>query len=222
METINILSFGDIHEDTQNFQRLETELRNSDIIIISGDLTNYHGKSHAKSVIDEIKKFNNNVFAQPGNLDQSEVNDYLSAEKINLHGKGFIYKEIGIFGVGGSNITPFNTPTEFSEDDISQLLYKGYEDVKKCKIKIMVPHAPPKDTTVDLVPSGMHVGSQSVRDFIEKNNPDICICGHIHEGRGEDRIGKTKIVNAGMFKDGGYIRIVYNAGKIDAHLNLLK
>ena len=221
MQTLKILSFGDIHEETQNLKKLESELKECNIVIISGDLTNYHGKAQAKKIIDEIKEFKVKVYAQPGNLDQEEVNDYLTAENINLHGNGFVCGDVGIFGVGGSNTTPFNTPTEYSEDEISQFLYKGYEKVKKCKTKILVPHMPPKDTKVDLIGSGMHVGSQSVRDFIETNNLDLCICGHIHEARCMDKIGKAEIVNAGMFKDGGYIKVVYSEGKIHTSLNFL-
>jgi len=43
-----------------------------------------------------------------------------------------------------------------------------------------------------------------VRSFIEQEQPLICFTGHIHEGVGIDSIGKTKIVNPGPFKDGGY------------------
>ncbi|MGR3319365.1 MAG: metallophosphoesterase [Candidatus Anammoxibacter sp.] len=215
---MNIISFGDIHEDTQNLSKLPDELQAADIIIISGDLTNYHGKASAEAVINRIRKHNNNILAQPGNLDQGEVSDYLSSEKINLHGNGYIFGNVGIFGVGGSNQTPFNTPTEYSEDEIKGFLYSGYKKIEECKIKIMVPHMPPNNTNVDKVASGMHVGSKSVREFIEEYKPDICICGHIHEARGKDFIGNTIILNAGMFGDGGYIEIICGDGDLKAEL----
>jgi hypothetical protein len=51
---------------------------------------------------------------------------------------------------------------------------------------------------------GKHVGSTAVRKFIEERQPDIAICGHIHEARGQDVIGKTKIVNCGTAAKGYY------------------
>ena len=39
-------------------------------------------------------------------------------------------------------------------------------------------------------------GSKGVRKAIEHLNPDILLCGHVHEAEGvEDKIGKTKIFN---------------------------
>jgi Icc-related predicted phosphoesterase len=51
---------------------------------------------------------------------------------------------------------------------------------------------------------GTHVGSKSVRDFIEREQPDVVICGHIHEARGQDAIGRSKIVNCGPASKGYY------------------
>lgn len=214
----NIISFGDVHEDVQNLAALSDRLRAADIVVISGDLTNYHGKAEAEAVINSVKEHNRNVIAQPGNLDQGEVFDYLSSLKINLHGNGYVFGDIGIFGVGGSNRTPFNTPTEFSEEAIEGFLLSGYNMVKGCAIKIMVAHMPPFDTTVDRVAAGAHVGSKSVRGFIEKYRPDVCISGHIHEAKGKDKVGDTVLVNAGMFKDGGYVEIVEADGTVKAEL----
>ena len=218
---MNIISFGDIHEDTQNQNKLADELKAADIILVSGDLTTYHGKASAETVINSIRKHNNKILAQPGNLDQGEVGDYLSSEKINLHGNGYIFGNVGIFGVGGSNQTPFNTPTEYSEDEIKGFLYSGYKKIEACEIAIMVPHMPPNNTNVDKVASGMHVGSKSVREFIEEYKPDICICGHIHEARGKDFIGDTRVLNAGMFGDGGYIEILCGDGDLNAELKMI-
>lgn len=218
---MKIISFGDIHEDTQNLEKIKDKIEEADIVIVSGDLTNYHGKAEAKNVIDRIRKYNDKIFAQLGNLDQSDVNEYLSSENINIHGNGFICDDVGIFGVGGSNETPFNTPTEYSEDELLQFLNIGYSKIKDSRVKIMVPHTPPKDTKADLIPAGVHVGSKSVRDFIEEFKPDVCICGHIHEARSKDMIGDTIIVNAGMFKAGGYIEVVCEGGNVTADVKMI-
>ena len=132
---MKIISFGDIHEDLNNLTLLKNEMESADLVIVTGDLTNFNGRKEAERVIDEIMKYNENVLAQLGNLDQPEVNDYLTEKGINLHRNGFIRDDIGIFGVGGSNLTPFNTPTEFSEDEIETFLLEGIDKVKDAKFK---------------------------------------------------------------------------------------
>jgi len=218
---MKIISFGDIHEDLNNLTLLKNELESADLVIVTGDLTNFNGRKEAERVIDEIMKYNENVLAQLGNLDQPEVNDYLTEKGINLHRNGFIRDDIGIFGVGGSNLTPFNTPTEFSEDEIETFLLEGIDKVKDAKFKIMVPHMPPKDTKIDIITAGAHVGSQSVRDFILKHKPDIALSGHIHEARGSDTIENTLAFNAGMFREGGYVVITKTPEGLSAELKVL-
>ncbi len=218
---MKIISFGDIHEDLSNLIPLKNELKNADLVIVTGDLTNFHGRKEAKNVIEEIMKYNENILAQLGNLDQPEVNDYLTEKGINLHGNGFIRDDIGIFGVGGSNPTPFNTPTEFSDNEIETFLLDGIDKIKDATFKIMVPHMPPKDTKLDIISAGVHVGSQSVRDFIVKHKPDITLSGHIHEARGSDTIGNTLVFNAGMFREGGYVVITKHPEHLSAELKVL-
>jgi len=218
---MKIISFGDVHEDTNNLIKIKSELENADLIVISGDLTNYHGKVEAKKVLESIKRYNKRLLAQYGNLDQPEVNEYLTGEGINLHGNGYVFGDVGIFGCGGSSPTPFNTPSEISESDIKKYLTDGYTKVKNAKWKIMVCHTPPKDTVIDIVRSGMHVGSSTVRDFIVQYKPDVCISGHIHESRGKDEVGDTVVLNAGMFRDGWYIEINIDKEDFSAMLKAL-
>jgi uncharacterized protein len=215
---MKIISFGDIHEDTSNLIKIKPDLETADLIVLSGDLTNCHGKTETKKVLDAIKKYNKHLLAQYGNMDIQEADSYLSEESINLHGNGYIFGDVGIFGCGASSLTPFHTPSEISEADIERLLINGYNKVKDAKWKIMVCHTPPKDTATDIVRSGMHVGSQTVRDFILKHKPHVCITGHIHESRAKDKIGDTIILNAGMFRDGWYIEVVIDKGVLSAVL----
>ena len=214
---MKIIAFGDIHEHTENISKIKG-LASADYVIITGDITNYAGKKKAKKILDLIKSYNSRMYAQFGNLDKQDVNDYLDELGINLHANGFIQQGIGIFGVGGSNPTPFNTPTEFSERQIENFLQKGYEKVKHLPVTIMVSHAPPIDTMVDIVGAQAHVGSSSVRNFIETFQPNVCLTGHIHESAGIDKIGNTIILNPGMLQNGGYIEVTINDEKVTAEL----
>jgi len=215
---MKIIAFGDIHEHTENIETIKG-ISDADCIIITGDITNFGGKDKAARIIDIIKGYNNQcLYAQPGNMDRKSVNDYLDKLNTNLHGNGFVIENVGIFGVGGSNSTPFKTPTEYSEKEIEKFLERGYAKVKHMPIKIMVPHAPPINTKVDMVGNGVHVGSMSVRKIIEKYQPQLCITGHIHEAKGSDKIGNTVIMNPGELKGGGYIEIIVENDHLEATL----
>jgi hypothetical protein len=49
---------------------------------------------------------------------------------------------------------------------------------------------------------GRHVGDKLTRELIEKFQPTINICGHMHENQGKGKIGKTLVVNAGFGRIG--------------------
>jgi Icc-related predicted phosphoesterase len=72
---------------------------------------------------------------------------------------------------------------------------------------VVVSHAAPYGTRVDRAHLGKHLGSRSLRKFIDEHRPAASICGHIHEGRGVDVIGGTTVVNPGPFRDRLYALI---------------
>ncbi|MGA6970726.1 MAG: metallophosphoesterase [Candidatus Binatus sp.] len=218
---MKIISFGDVHMATRNLARMGDVMRDCDLVILSGDLTNFGGVDDARKVLADVRRVCPAVLAVPGNLDQREVIPFLEEDGIALHGKGRAVDGVGIFGCGGSNITPFGTPTELSEDEIYATLRAGYDAVRDVRPLLMICHTPPFDTKCDRIMSGKPVGSTAARQFIEEVKPDVCISGHIHESAAADRIGPTQIFNAGPFKGGGYIVVRANNGRLDARLEFL-
>ena len=128
---------------------------------------------------------------------------------------------MGIFGCGGSNVTPFNTPTELTEDEIYETLQRGHAAVQGRRPLLMVCHTPPYETKCDRIVGGKAVGSTAARRFIEEVKPDLCISGHIHESAATDAIGPTTIINAGPFKGGGYIVVRSDGLRLEAKLEFL-
>jgi uncharacterized protein len=218
---MKIVSFGDVHMATLNLARMGEVLRDTDLIIVSGDLTNFGGVNDARKVLDEVRQACPRVLALPGNLDRREVTPFLDTEGVGLHGKGIVVDGIGIFGCGGSNITPFNTPTELTEDEIYQTLKLGHAAVRNCRPLLMVCHTPPYETKCDRLIGGRAVGSIAARRFIQEAKPDLCISGHIHESAAIDAIGPTRIINAGPFKGGGYIVVHADGSGLEASLEFL-
>ncbi|MBI3304000.1 MAG: metallophosphoesterase family protein [Deltaproteobacteria bacterium] len=215
---MKIVSFGDIHMAIRQMARIARELSTADLIILSGDLTNFGGAKDARQVVDAARAYCPAVLALPGNLDQPEVIDFLRAEQIGLHGESRRLGDLGLFGCGGSNFTPFHTPLEYCDEELGATLAQAYTAVADAPLRLMVCHTPPHATRLDRLTNGTPVGSPAVRQFIVEHQPDVCITGHIHESPGVDFIGRTKILNAGPFAAGGYIVVRHEDSALEAEL----
>ncbi len=226
---MRIIGCGDIHMAPANLAKIEG-IDKLDLLIVNGDLTNYGKQEDARAVLDQVMAIIPRLTAQVGNLDHLEINDYLEGLNINLHGQARIIEgSVCLIGIGGSNPTPFKTPTEFSEKELEAFAHQGFSQAKELLglaeqlhnhhiPTILVSHTPPINTTVDAISSGAHVGSTAIRKIIEKYQPELCLCGHIHEAAGSDTIGKTPIFNPGMVSKGGYIDIHVNHSTVTATL----
>jgi Icc-related predicted phosphoesterase len=215
---MKIVSFGDVHMAIGQMNKIALELATADLLVLSGDLTNFGGIADTTKVLTAARSYCSTVLALPGNLDRPEVIGFLGAENVALHGESRRIDQLGLFGCGGSNITPFHTPLEYQDEQLGEVLAQAYAGVADAPLQLMVCHTPPHATKLDRLTNGTPVGSVSVRRFIEKHQPHLCIIGHIHESPGVDFIGRTKILNAGPFAAGGYIVVHYDNGTVDAEL----
>lgn len=199
---MKILALGDLHG---NYRKVLDYLKENkvDLVILTGDITHFGPAELGEEILNEISQFDIPVLVVPGNCDPVNIHGRIDNSKaVNIHGRSVIIKDVGICGFGGSNPTPFETPLEFEEVQIYDEAGKVLEGVKEQRITIFVTHAPPLQTKTDKLPSGDHVGSESLRKLIEEYQPSLNICGHIHESRGMDDIGKTKVVNPGHIEEG--------------------
>lgn len=67
------------------------------------------------------------------------------------------------------------------------------------RVDILASHSPPRgllDKGVGM--KGGHYGLQALRRYINKFQPDYLICGHVHEGYGTIKEGKTQVMNVSM------------------------
>ena len=215
---MHIVSFGDIHMATHQMATIGAELRAADLIVLSGDLTNFGGVADARTVLRAAQAYGPPVLALPGNVDRPEVLPFLEAERVSLHRAAHRYGEVVVSGCGGSNLTPFHTPLEYTDGELWQHLCAADRDLPAHSCQILVCHTPPYATGIDRLRDGRPVGSPAVRQFILERQPALCITGHIHESPGVDVIGRTPVINAGAFAAGGYVVARYENGAVHAEL----
>lgn len=104
--------------------------------------------------------------------------------------------------------------TEFKPSDYKKNMTKAKKQTNKAKkilnrfgkIDILICHQPPYGF-LDKVSGkygapksyiGKHAGSKAILDYIRKYQPKYVFCGHIHEGEGRVKIGKTEVYNLGV------------------------
>jgi uncharacterized protein len=193
---MKILIFSDIHGDIRALERVMDQP--ADVYIAAGDLSTF-GRGLERCA-EALKPLGNRVWLLPGNHESHnqtraicerygffdfhrQVRGLESAKGATQWG-----------GLGYSNITPFNTPGEYSEDEIAGAL-SWLEDRKPL---YLVVHFPPCNTKLDEVASGKHAGSPALREWVERVQPAFLFCGHIHETAGlRDQIGATQCINVG-------------------------
>ena len=191
---MKILAAGDIHGDLNAAKKLaeKAEKENVDLIVLSGDLT--IGETNTSGLLKPFVEKNQKVVLIPGNHESIATTDSLAQiyGAVNLHGYSLAVKDIGLFGCGSANVGIFQLP----EKEIYDLLKRGFDKIKTASKKIMITHVHPDKTLMGKL--GLFPGSTSVRQAIEKFQPDVAICSHIHEAEGiEEQIGKTKLMNVG-------------------------
>jgi uncharacterized protein len=192
---LRIFSAGDIHSDSRLAEKLAKEAYDSkaDLVVLCGDLT--FQDTSTENIIGPFKKRHLPVLIIPGNHESIATTDFLAKryDVKNIHGYSVKYKHVGIFGASGVNIGIHQLP----EKDIYYLLRKGFDEVKGLDKTVMVTHVHPSGSNMEKW-SHFIPGSSGVREAVNKFQPDILLCSHIHEAEGlEEMIGKTRVINVG-------------------------
>jgi len=219
MPELDLLTLGDMHGHVEWSRPLHAAVEEVDLIVVTGDLTTFGTPEDAGAILDDLESRCGGVLAIAGNCDSVAIIEHLEERGISLHAQGVIIEEhVGICGVSGSNATPAGTPLEYSEEELADILARGWLDIADSDVRIIVHHAPPHGTSCDLTRSGQHVGVMGLRSFCEQHRPDLVVCGHIHEARSIDAIGPTTVVNGGMASEGHGTLVRIRDGELQVEL----
>jgi Icc-related predicted phosphoesterase len=193
---MKILIFSDIHGDLRALEHIAAQP--ADIYISAGDLSNF-GKGLERCG-EILKPLGERVWVLPGNHETHEENRFFCEQYgfVDFHRQIRTLKSASALtqwaGLGYSNITPFDTPGEYSEEEIAKEL-AAFDGIKSLHLCV---HFPPQGTKLDEFAPGKHAGSPSLRTWVERAQPAYLFCGHIHETVGvSDRIGATQCFNVG-------------------------
>lgn len=189
---MRLLIFSDIHSDHKALERLiQIE---ADYYFAAGDLVNWsRGLERCGEILNARREA---VYVVPGNHESADQIAAFCGQFgfHNFHEQSIVVGRHHVAGLGYSNPTPFNTPGEYTEEQIAERLAR-FENLEPL---VLICHAPPHGTALDRIREGMHGGSRSVAAFIQEHQPDYFFCGHIHEAGGiRAQLGRTRAVNVG-------------------------
>ena len=170
------------------------------------------------------------VYCSPGNDDMDDVDEIVRASRRVLLVEGQVTPldpNHEMIASGWSNRTPWNTEREEDEDQLKVRYEAMISRLKDPRNAVFNIHVPPYKSGLDDAPeldkdlrpvlagnSMIPVGSKALRAAIEKNQPLLGLHGHIHEGRGAIRIGKTLCINPGsMYEQGTLLGTIVKLGK---------
>ncbi len=179
---------------------------------------------HAEPFLSELGV---TCYLTGGNDDYQEIVD---AVQDTPHVKNADHKVLKIdelhemVNLGWSNPTPWKCPRDHTEEELETMMEKLVSSVSDKENCVFNVHVPPINCGLDTVPKlddsvyppkpvidkGQAVmigaGSTSIRRAIEKYQPLVDLCGHIHESRGTTRIGRTLVLNPGSEYPEGTLR----------------
>jgi len=163
-------------------------------------------------------------YVTPGNDDRFIIDEALSQSDYVVNPEGKVVSIAGAYemiSTGFSNMTPWKTQRELSEDELERKIENMASNVKNMETCIFNLHCPPFDTLIDKAPqldetlkvvtrSGekvmIPVGSVAARNVIKKYQPLLGLHGHIHESRGVEKLGRTLCLNPGSEYNEGILR----------------
>ncbi len=157
----------------------------------------------------------------PGNDDMFDVDSVIARSDIVEMGEAQVL-DLGGFSMvsmGWTNPTPWNTYREAPEDKLRARIERMVEKAPDLRRTIFNFHAPPFGSNLDDAPAlddalkpilggrAMRpVGSRAVREAIAEHQPLLSLHGHIHEGKGTQRLGKTLAINPGSAYEEGVLQ----------------
>jgi hypothetical protein len=187
-----LLVFSDIHNDARALKKLmDIE---ADYYFAAGDLVSW--AKGLDKMGEVMKRRAGRMYVLPGNHESAADIGSFSGRFgfTDFHGRMLEIGGVHVAGLGYSTPTPFDTPGEYSEQEMALRL----EKLRGLKPLVLICHAPPLNTPLDRIRDGLHAGSRAVKDFIEAEQPAHFFCGHIHEAEGVVfQMGGTRCQNVG-------------------------
>ena len=200
---MKLLVISDLHAHNDVLDKMDDIFKQADAVLFAGDFAECFKPETGDEALEKLCSKHDTIFAVLGNCDNEVFMGDLEEKDICVEKALLFHEGLAFAGSGGG--TKFTGKTEFerteeeclSDFDIVVNSVEQGGDNSLWNNTILISHNPPKGKVVDAVNTELHAGSQMFTDFILEHKPLAVICGHIHEGRGVEKIGETTVINPG-------------------------
>ena len=209
----------DVHGAYERVRQALARMRDIDLVIVGGDITTGGTPDEVEREIADWHARAPRLYALAGNMDSPEIDQRLAELGVALDARAVSVDDVGVFGVSAAPVSPLHTPYELADEELERRIERGFAEISDARVVVFCPHAPPARTACDQLASGEHVGSEVIRAFVERQQPDLVLCGHIHEARATDRIDHSQIVNPGPVANGHYAVVEIDDARVAVTLD---
>jgi Icc-related predicted phosphoesterase len=192
---MKVLAFSDLHRDLDAAADLVARSGDADLVIGAGDFGSIH--DGVGETIAALAAIETPTLLVPGNNEtEDELRSAVAAAGWEgatvLHGEVAEVDDTAFFGLGaGVPTTPWDWSFDLSEAEAEAMLATCPEGA------VMIVHSPPAGHC-DRSSAGEHLGSAAILAAVERVEPPLVVCGHIHEAWGDrSEIGPSKVANLG-------------------------
>lgn len=189
---MKILAFSDVHHARNRATALVAASAQADLVIGAGDFCNM--RQDLTGALGLLAGIEAPLVLVPGNAEShGELQAAAPEGATVLHGQGVEIGGLRLFGLGYAvPETPFGEWSCDLGEDAARRMLDGC-----AAADILILHSPPKGVA-DLTSNGLSVGSVAIREAIERIQPRLAVCGHIHDSWGQGgEIGMTRVANLG-------------------------
>ena len=206
---MKLLVISDLHAHNDVLDKMDDIFKQADAVLFAGDYAECFKPETGPEALAKLSSKHDTIFSVLGNCDPETFLEDLEEKDVCVE-KALLFLEGLAFGGSGGG-TKFTGKTEFerteeeclSDFDIIVNSVEQGGDSSLWQNTILISHNPPKGKVVDRVNPALHAGSQMFTDFIIEHKPLAVICGHIHEGVGNEKIGDTLVINPGSLGEKG-------------------
>ena len=196
---MRLLAFSDIHRDLAQARRIADRAAEADVVVAAGDFGSM--RRGVAELIDMLVVVETPTLLVPGNNESlDELRDACGGWRAAhvLHGDGVSVDGVSFWGIGGGiPTTPWPWSWDLTEEEADALVSSCPSDVD-----VMVLHSPPQG----YLDGPRSLGSSALLSAVERVQPRVAVCGHIHECAGsEASVGATRLFNLGP--DGRFIDV---------------
>jgi len=228
---MKVLLISDGHGDLARLEQIEPIAATADMVLFGGDFAAFGKPETGLPYLERLAHLHDRVFAVSGNCDEPDFRETMEEFDVSIEGSLSYFNGLMFSGSGGALKFTGVTPNERTDEDLVSDLHLVAESVPEgfsssdeaWNNLVIITHQSPKDTLLDTVTSGAHVGSSLIREFIEKWKPLLVLSGHIHESAAVDAIGPTRMVNPGSLAEGKYaLAEISGGGKVPFEVSSLE